>query len=242
MNSRQIADWVIERFRRRQREWLDECILEALADLYCFDELSALERLQRVKERVRERVRYHVADCNKRGIPPKIRLSNDVITGKSRPEHMDSLEPIIRNMDPFEFQRVCCLYLKKARGIDIEEVRRQDHGADIIGKKDAFPIVAQARRHQEGKIGRNELWTWVLKAKEYYPGGAFLFVSANLFTKPARTYAFSAMVSLVDGEQIAYFLSTMINSSSAAAFSDWLSSGCQSCHGPQCDIKPNAPN
>ena len=235
MNAKQIADYIIDHYARIDSEWLTDSLLLALKELYNVDELTALECEPEIKERVKDVLNRYIAHCKERQVPPKIRLLNDALIGKQRPELLDYLHETIRILEPFEFQRLCCIYIRDHMGYRIEAVNRRDKGADIIAKRDVS-IVGQAKRRLEKTIGKDELSHWVLQVKEHYPGAAFAFLAATLYSDPARSYAHQTYIKLVDGEQIAYFLFKL--GVSPDKVSEWLTYECQKCTTSKCDLKP----
>ena len=236
MNAKQIADYIIDHYARIDSEWLTDIILLALRKLYDMDELAALECEPEIKDRVKDVLNRYVAHCRERQVPPKIRLSNDALNGNQRPELLDHLHKTIRGLEPFEFQRLCCIYIRDHMGYLIEAVYRRNGGADVLAKRDVF-LVGQARRHREKMIGKDELSHWVLQVKENYPGAAFAFLAATLYSDPAMSYARQVYVKLVDGEQIAYFL--LKEGVPFDKVNEWLTAKCgQGCTTAKCDLKP----
>jgi restriction endonuclease Mrr len=236
MKIGEISEYIINRFSTSDREWLNDCLLGALEELYRLDELTALEEKEKLEERVKSYLRSHMNDCRKRRIPPLIRLSDDEVVGRQRPKVMVKLQETLRSMNPYEFQRLCCLYIQEDMGYSVHTVKRRDKGADIIAKRDDISLVAQVRRHEEKSVGRDELDQWVLKVQRHYPGSAFVFLSATSYTNPARRYAGQVFVTLIDGEQIAYFLSK--KDFAPLKIEDWLNDKCQACRISKCELKP----
>lgn len=235
MKIKEIAEYIIDHFSRSEREWFDDCLLLALEE-YGFNEVDAFERMEKIEEPVKNCLRSHMNDCRKRGIPPLIKLTNDEVVGRQRPEVMARLQETIRSIDPYEFQRLCCLYVQEDRDYSVKAVNRRDKGADIIAKQRDVSFVAQARRHIEKNVEKGELEQWVLKVGRHYSGAAFIFISATLYTHPAREYADQELVTLIDGEQIAYFLCK--KSFSPLEARNWLNDACRACRNPRCEIRP----
>lgn len=241
-----IAKYIIKHYSQKHSEWFDDCLNKALEKLTKSNELSVLERInKRFRRKVRNHIRAYVRYCEERKVPPRIRLVGSEIRGKQRPKVMDDLQHVIRSLEPFEFQRLCCVYIEEAMGYHVVSVNRQDKGADIVAKKD-FPIVAQARLHRRKDVGKTEIQQWVRQVKENYSGAAFVFMTGNLYSKQARKYAEpvgevvqpagKAFVRLIDGEQIAFFL--FQKNISPPEIRDWLDRICQACRIPKCDLRP----
>lgn len=235
MKIKEIAEFIIDHFSRSDREWFNDCLLLALEE-YGFDEVDAFEQIKKIEKLVKNCLRSHMDDCKRRGIPPIIKLTNDEVIGRQRPEVMVKLQETIKSVDPYEFQRLCCLYVQGARGYSVQAVNRRDKGADIIAKQRDVSFVAQARRHIEKNVGKSELEQWVVKVGQHYRGAAFIFISATLYTYPAREYADQVFVTLIDGEQIAYFLYK--KSFSPLEVRNWLNDVCRACRIPRCEIRP----
>lgn len=232
----ELTDQIIDDFSTKERVWLTDCIIEVLQKHFDIDELTAIETEEEAREQVKERINAHMTDCEVRGIPPKVRLQDSELLGKQRPQGMDELEKAIKKLDPFEFQRICCIFVKDNMKFEILSVQRFNGGADILAKHDIF-IVAQARLHVSGMVGKNELEQWTLKAKENYPGAAFVFITTGAYTDPAKTYAGQKFIELKDGEQIAYFLSS--KSATSVSLREWLENRCNECSVKKCDLKPS---
>ena len=237
MKIREINDYIINRFFNSRRVWFNDCLLSALDELYGLDEFDALEQAEEVEEPVKNCLRNHMDNCRRRGIPPIIRLSDNEVIGRQRPKIMIELQQIIRRIDPFECQRLGCLYVKNGMGYSVHTVKRRDKGADVIAKRD-IALVAQARRHIKKDVGRDELDQWLRKVGQHYLGATFVFISATQYTVPARRYADSVLLTLVNGEQIAYFLSK--KGFLPSNIRDWLNNECQICPIPKskCELKP----
>lgn len=236
LSMEKLADHIINDFSPKERFWVSDSIIEVLQKYFDIDELTAIETEEEVREEVKDRINVHAVDSEIRGIPPRVRLHGNELLGKQRPQVMDELEKEIKKLDPFEFQRVCCVFIKEIMNCEIIRVRRLDGGADIIARRD-FSIVAQARLHGSGLVGKNELEIWALQAKENYSGAAFVFITTVSYTLPAKICAEEKFIKLIDGEQIAYFLSKQ--NATSATVREWLENKCKGCIVQKCDLKPS---
>jgi len=236
---KELTDHIISDFFPKERFWVSDSIIEVLQKYFDVDELTAIETEEEVREEVEDRINAYVADSEIRGIPPRVRLQGNELLGKQRLQVVDELEKEIKKLDPFEFQRVCCVFIKETMKCEILRVQRFDGGADIIARRD-FSIIAQARLHGSRLVGKNELEMWALQAKENYPGAAFVFITTVTYTLPAKIYAKEKFIKLTDGEQIAYFLSKQ--NAASAKVREWLENKCNECTVQKCDLKPKKPS
>lgn len=235
MKIRAITNYIVDHFSDCGRVWLDDCLPLALKELYQFEELDALNCLDKVKGRVKIDLRSYMDEYRKKGVPPKIKLSDNEIVGKQRPKLVDEIYEALKNLEPFEFQRLCCVYVRDAMGYEVQEVKRRDRGADVIARRE-IPVVAQARRHLKKNIGKDELGLWIMKVGKHYSGAGFIVLSATMFTGPAKRHASNTYVTLIDGEQISYFLSKQ--GFSPSKLRDQLNAICRDCRNPKCELRP----
>lgn len=224
IDARKLADHIIE--FDFERKWLDDCILE-VSRVLGYDELEVLDKFEEIKERVRNYIEIYEEDCRVREVYPKVKLIGNLVVGRQRPEIISRLHESIRNLDPYDFQRLCCVYTKEHLRLSVKEVKRNDGGADIIAEQRGIYSVVQSRRHQQRKVGKTELRQWLLQFKENYPGASGIFITSSFFTDDAREYAMRMYVKTIDGEQISHFL--FRQNVLPSQIRNWLDNKCAAC-------------
>lgn len=207
MSINNVVDYILTHFSNLGQTYLEDAIVEATINQLNHDEYSALEYLNKNKTRIIDKIKMAETFSRERNIPPKILIENDVIKGNFRPSNMDAIWIIMRNLLPYDFQKIVCLYTRRKLGYAVTHVNRQNGGADLLAEYGEISFAIQSRRHKEGKIGKTEIQTWERHVRENYAGAALYFISSSLYTPSAIVYSREKRIILVDGEQMSYFLS-----------------------------------
>jgi len=237
MDIKEISNFIIDKYSSFEKKYLDDAIIESLKSLYNMDEFSCIEYTEFLKKKVEDKLLYYYIFSINKGIPPKIKLVNDVISGKLRPINMQSIINVLSIIDPFDFQRICCIYLINQKGYSIKQVNKYNGGIDIYALKDNLKIIIQARRHKIKSITKTEIEKWIRQVKDNYIGAAKVFMTGNTYTRDAIIYAESNHITIIDGEQIAFHLSQNKKIIDETSLIAWFNSQCIKCKYNNCDLK-----
>jgi len=237
MSINNVVDYIFTNFSNLEQIYLEDAIVEAAIDQLNLDEYSALEYMNKNKTRIVDKIRSAEHFSSERSIPPKILIENDVVKGNFRPSNMDDIWFIIRNVRPFDFQKIVCLYTRRKLRYYVTHVYRQNGGADLLAEYGEISLAIQSRRHIEGKIGITEIQTWERHVRENFAGAALYFISSSLYTSSAIMYSREKRIILVDGEQMSYFLSNNYCIITNQDVIDILTAERDSCSGIFCEIR-----
>lgn len=237
MSINNVVDYLFTNFSNLEQIYLEDAIVKAAIDQLNLDEYSALEYMNKNKIRIIDKIKSAEHSSSERNIPPKISIENEVVKGNFRPSNMDDIWFIIRNVRPYDFQKIVCLYTRRKLRYSVTHVYRQNGGADLLAEYGEISFAIQSRRHIEGKIGKTEIQTWERHVRENFAGAALYFISSSLYTPSAVAYSREKRIILVDGEQISFFLSTNCSIDTEQDVLDILTAERDDCSAIFCEIR-----
>ena len=111
---------------------------------------------------------------------------------------------LVDAMDGFQFEDFL-VEVFQTMGYDVKETKRtQDQGADLFVTRFGKDMVIQAKNYS-GSVG-NSAVQQVISAKTFYGCDEAMVVTNSYFTRSAKELAESAMVQLIDRDELQKYL------------------------------------
>ena len=111
---------------------------------------------------------------------------------------------LVDAMDGFQFEDFL-VEVFQTRGSDVKETKRtQDQGADLFVTRFGKDMVIQAKNYS-GSVG-NSAVQQVISAKTFYGCDEAMVVTNSYFTRSAKELAESALVRLIDRDELQKYL------------------------------------